>query len=173
MLQIYCKNNNLTKEFPVGSSLLDIYSGLDLNMPYGPVSAKVNNKVEGLNFRVYYNKDVEFLDITNPSGMRTYVRSLCFILVKAVKDLYPTGSISLEHPVSKGYYCHLHLDRSIGLDDVSRIKQRMKELIAADLPFERIECHTEKAVGLFRSQGMEDKVKLLQTSGNLIKWHFS
>ena len=172
MLQIYCKNNNLTKEFPVGSSLLDIYSGLDLNMPYGPVSAKVNNKVEGLNFRVYYNKDVEFLDITNPSGMRTYVRSLCFILVKAVKDLYPTGSISLEHPVSKGYYCHLHLDRSIGLDDVSRIKQRMKELIAADLPFERIECHTEKAVDLFRSQGMEDKVKLLQTSGQLYTFYY-
>lgn len=151
---------------------MDIYSGLDLNMPYGPVSAKVNNKVEGLNFRVYYNKDVEFLDITNPSGMRTYVRSLCFILVKAVKDLYPTGSISLEHPVSKGYYCHLHLDRSIGLDDVSRIKQRMKELIAADLPFERIECHTEKAVGLFRSQGMEDKVKLLQTSGQLYTFYY-
>ena len=172
MLQIYCKNNNLTKEFPVGSSLLDIYSGLGLNMPYGPVSAKVNNKVEGLNFRVYYNKDVEFLDITNPSGMRTYVRSLCFILVKAVKDLYPTGSISLEHPVSKGYYCNLHLDRSIGLDDVNRIKQRMKELIAADLPFERIECHTEKAVDLFRSQGMEDKVKLLQTSGQLYTFYY-
>lgn len=172
MLQIYCKNNNLTKEFPVGSSLLDIYSGLDLNMPYGPVSAKVNNKVEGLNFRVYYNKDVEFLDITNPSGMRTYVRSLCFILVKAVKDLYPTGSISLEHPVSKGYYCNLHLDRSIELDDVNRIKQRMKELIAADLPFERIECHTEKAVDLFRSQGMEDKVKLLQTSGQLYTFYY-
>lgn len=172
MLQIYCKNNNLTKEFPVGSSLLDIYSGLGLNMPYGPVSAKVNNKVEGLNFRVYYHKDVEFLDITNSSGMRTYVRSLCFILVKAVKDLYPTGSISLEHPVSKGYYCNLHLDRSIGLDDVNRIKQRMKELIAADLPFERIECHTEKAVDLFRSQGMEDKVKLLQTSGQLYTFYY-
>lgn len=172
MLQIYCKNNNLTKEFPVGSSLLDIYSGLGLNMPYGPVSAKVNNKVEGLNFRVYYHKDVEFLDITNSSGMRTYVRSLRFILVKAVKDLYPTGSISLEHPVSKGYYCNLHLDRSIGLDDVNRIKQRMKELIAADLPFERIECHTEKAVDLFRSQGMEDKVKLLQTSGQLYTFYY-
>lgn len=151
---------------------MDIYSGLDLNMPYGPVSAKVNNKVEGLNFRVYYHKDVEFLDITNSSGMRTYVRSLCFILVKAVKDLYPTGSISLEHPVSKGYYCNLHLDRSIGLDDVNRIKQRMKELIAADLPFERIECHTEKAVDLFRSQGMEDKVKLLQTSGQLYTFYY-
>lgn len=101
MLQIYCKNNNSTKDFAEGSSLLDIYKGFNLQMPYGPVSAKVNNKVESLDFRVYYNKDIEFLDITSPSGMRTYVRSLCFILVKAVEELYPTGSISLEHPVSK------------------------------------------------------------------------
>ena len=79
MLQIYCKNNNSTKDFAEGSSLLDIYKGFNLQMPYGPVSAKVNNKVESLDFRVYYNKDIEFLDITSPSGMRTYVRSLCFI----------------------------------------------------------------------------------------------
>ena len=93
MLQIYCKNNNLTKDFPEGSTLLDIYNGFNLSMPYGPVSAKVNNKVEGLNFKVYYNKDVEFLDITSSSGMRTYFRSLCFVLVKAVEELYPQGSI--------------------------------------------------------------------------------
>ena len=96
MLQIYCKNNNSTREFPEGSSLLDIYNGFNLAMPYGPVSAKVNNKVESLDFRVYYNKDIEFLDITSSSGMRTYVRSLFFILVKAVEELYPQGSISLE-----------------------------------------------------------------------------
>ena len=93
MVDIYCKNNNSTQSFPEGSSLLDIYNGFGLDMPYGVVSAKVNNKVEDLNFRVYYNKDVEFLDITNPSGMRTYFRSLCFILVKAVEKLYPQGSI--------------------------------------------------------------------------------
>jgi len=121
MLQIYCKNNNSTREFPEGSSLLDIYNGFNLAMPYGPVSAKVNNKVESLDFRVYYNKDIEFLDITSSSGMRTYVRSLFFILVKAVEELYPQGSISLEHPISKGYFCKLHIDRTIGLDDVQRI----------------------------------------------------
>ena len=105
MLQIYCKNLNKSKSFPIGISLLDIYSGFGLNMPYGPVNAKVNNKVESLTFRVYNNKDVEFQDIYTSSGMRTYVRSLCFILCKAVEDLYPNGSIMLEHPVSKGYYC--------------------------------------------------------------------
>ena len=129
MLQIYCKNNNSTREFPEGSSLLDIYNGFNLVMPYGPVSAKVNNKVESLDFRVYYNKDIEFLDITSSSGMRTYVRSLFFVLVKAVEELYPQGNISLEHPISKGYFCKLHIDRTIGLDDVQRIKQKMQEII--------------------------------------------
>ena len=172
MLQIYCKNTNSTKSFPEGSSLLTIYTGFNLQMPYGPVSAKVNNKVESLDFRVYYNKDVEFLDITSASGMRTYVRSLCFVLVKAVEELYPEGSISLEHPVSKGYYCNLHLDRGIGLDDVMRIKQKMQEIIHADIPYLRMECHTEEVVRLFRQRGMLDKAKLLETSGQLYSYYY-
>ena len=173
MLQIYCKNINKSKCFPIGITLLDIYSGFGLNMPYGPVSAKVNNKVESLTFRVYNNKDVEFLDLCSSSGMRTYVRSLFFVLYKAVEDLYPNGSIVLEHPISKGYYCQLKLDRSIGLDDVQRIKQRMKEIIAEDLPFERFEKHTDEVVELFRQKGMNDKVQLLETSGNLYSYYYT
>ena len=173
MLQIYCKNINKSKCFPIGITLLDIYSGFGLNMPYGPVSAKVNNKVESLTFRVYNNKDVEFLDLCSSSGMRTYVRSLFFVLYKAVEDLYPNGNIVLEHPISKGYYCQLKLDRSIGLDDVQRIKQRMKEIIAEDLPFERFEKHTDEVVELFRQKGMKDKVQLLETSGNLYSYYYT
>lgn len=172
MLQIYCKNNNSTREFPEGSSLLDIYNGFNLAMPYGPVSAKVNNKVESLDFRVYYNKDIEFLDITSSSGMRTYVRSLFFILVKAVEELYPQGSISLEHPISKGYFCKLHIDRTIGLDDVQRIKQKMQEIIAADIPYTRTECHTEEVVRLFEKRGMMDKARLLDTYGQLYSYYY-
>ena len=173
MLQIYCKNINKSKSFPIGISLLDVYSSFNLDMPYGPVSARVNNKVESLNFRIYNNKDVEFLDITSSSGMRTYIRSLCFVLCKAVEDLYPSGSIALEHPVSKGFYCQLKLDRSIGLDDVQRIKQRMKEIIADNLPFERFEKHTIEVVELFRQKGMDDKVHLLETSGNLYSYYYT
>ena len=173
MLQIYCKNINKTKSFPIGISLLDVYSGFGLNLPYGPVSAKVNNKVESLTFRLYNSKDVEFQDIRSSSGMRTYVRSLCFVLCKAVEDLYPNGSIVLEHPVSKGYYCRLQLDRTVGLDDVMRIKQRMKEIIAEDLPFERFEKHTTEVVELFRQKGMMDKVRLLETSGNLYSYYYT
>ncbi|RHD54110.1 nucleoside kinase [Phocaeicola plebeius] len=172
MLQIYCKNNNSAREFPEGSSLLDIYNGFNLAMPYGPVSVKVNNKVESLDFRVYYNKDIEFLDITNSSGMRTYVRSLFFILVKAVEELYPQGSISLEHPISKGYFCKLHIDRTIGLDDVQRIKQKMQEIIAADIPYTRTESHTEEVVRLFEKRGMMDKARLLDTYGQLYSYYY-
>ncbi len=141
---------NQSKEFPEGSSLLDIYKGFHLEMPYGPVSAKVNNKVEGLTYKLFNNKDIEFLDILSSSGMRTYVRSLCFILCKAVEDLYPKGEILLQHPVSKGYYCSLRIGRPVTLDDVTRIRQRMKEIVEEDLPFHRVECHTEEAVELFK-----------------------
>ena len=173
MLQIYCKNINKSKSFPYGISLLDVYKGFELNLPHGPVNAKVNNKVEGLNYRFYNNKDVEFQNICTSSGMRTYVRSLCFVLCKAVEDLYPDTGIMLEHPVSKGYYCRMNLDRSIELNDVQRIKQRMKEIIAEDIPFHRYERHTEEVVELFRKKGMLDKVKLLETSGNLYSYYYT
>ena len=66
-LQIYCKNNNIYKDIPIGSTLLDIFYACNLNFPYQVVSAKVNNRSEGLNFKVYSNKDVEFLDVPTAS----------------------------------------------------------------------------------------------------------
>ena len=173
MLQICCKNNNISKEFPIGSTLLEIYQGLNLDFPYQVVSAKVNNRSEGLNFRVYNNKDVEFLDVRDPSGMRTYVRSLCFILYKAVSELFPQGKLYVEHPVSKGYFCNLRIGRPVELEDVGAIKQRMQEIIARDIPFHRTECHTAEAVRIFSERGMSDKVKLLETSGSLYTFYYT
>ena len=173
MLQICCKNNNIIKNIPIGSSLLDIYNDFNLEMPYGVVSAKVNNRTEGLNFRVYNNKDVEFMDVRESSGMRTYVRSLCFVLCKAVEEIFPDGRILLEHPISKGYFCNLKIGRPITLEDVSRIKQRMMEIIVEDIPYHRIECHTTEAVRLFSERNMMDKVKLLETSGSLYTYYYT
>jgi uridine kinase len=173
MLQICCKNNNISKEFPIGSSLLDIYYGFNLNFPYQVVSAKVNNRSEGLNFRVYNNKDIEFLDVRDQSGMRTYVRSLCFVLFKAVTELFPEGKLFVEHPVSKGYFCNLRIGRPIELEDVKRIKQRMQEIIAENIPYHRIECHTAEAVRIFSERGMNDKVRLLETSGSLYTYYYT
>ena len=172
-VQIYCKNNNYYKDFPIGSSLLDIYYGFDLKFLYPVVSAKVNNKSEGLNYRVYNNKDVEFLDVRDPSGMRTYVRSLCFVLYKATSELFPDSQLFLEHPVSRGYYCNLSHGRAITDEDIVRIKARMEELIAENIPFHRIECHTEDAVHIFNEHGMNDKAKLLETSGTLYTYYYT
>lgn len=170
-IRIYCKNNNQRYDVPIGSSLWEVYNQLNLQLPYPVVSAKVNNRSEGLNFRLYNNKDIEFLDIRQSSGMRTYVRSLCFVLYKAVKELYPEGTLRMEHPVSKGYFCNLFIGRPLTLEDATAIKQRMKEIIAANLPIRRVECHTTEAVEIFKSQGFSDKVKLLETSGSLYTYY--
>ncbi len=172
-IRIYCKNSGTCNEFPIGSSLLQIYKGLNFDSPYQVVSAKVNNRAEGLNFRVYNNKDVEFMDLRDPSGMRTYVRSLCFVLCKAVNEIFPQATIRLEHPISKGYYCNLLIGRSITLNDVERIKKRMQEIIAEDIPFHRIECHITEAVRIFSEHHMFDKVKLLETSGALYTYYYT
>ncbi|NDV57654.1 nucleoside kinase [Bacteroides sp. 519] len=172
-VQIYCKNNNKRKKFPPGSTLFEIYQGFELDLPYQIVSARVNNRSEGLNFKVYNNKDIEFLDVRDLSGMRTYVRSLCFVLFKAVRDLFPEAKLFVEHPVSKGYFCDLQIGRPIEIDDVSRIKARMQEIINKNIYFKRTECHTDEAVEIFRQRGMNDKVKLLETSGSLYTYYYT
>ncbi|MCD7899612.1 MAG: nucleoside kinase [Bacteroides sp.] len=171
-VRILCKNNNKYKKFPPGTTLLDIYSGFNLNFPYQVVSAKVNNRTEGLMFKVYNNKDVEFLDVRDPSGMRTYVRSLCFVLYKAVREIFPGGKLLLEHPVSKGYFCDLQIGRPITPDDISQIKKRMLEIIDENIHFRRVECHATEAIRKFQEQGLPDKVKLLETSGALYSYYY-
>ena len=166
MLQIYCKNNGKSQSFPEGSSLLEIFQGFQLDFPLPVVSAKVNNTSQGLKFRVYQNRDVEFLDVTDSSGMRVYTRSLCFVLYKAACDVFPGCSLYMEHPISKGYFCNFHkADGTLATeDDVLQICKRMQEIIDLDMPFRRNEAHTEEAVRIFRDRGFEDKVRLLETS---------
>ena len=167
VLHIRCKNNKKTQEVPIGSTLSDIYKEINLQMPYGPVSAKVNNKVEGLHYRVYHNKDVEFLDLLTPSGIRTYTRSLFMVLCKAVHDLYTGSQVVIDIPVSNGYYCNLQLGHEITTEDVDRIRTRMQEIIDAKMPIQRYETTTEEAVKLFTELGDIQKAKLLKSSGSL------
>ena len=169
MLQIRCKNNNVTKSFPEGSSLLDVYQEFadEIRLPYPVVSAKVNNTSQGLKFRLYQNRDVEFLDAREGSGHRVYVRSLCFLLYKATQDVFPGSKLFIEHSLSRGYYCNFKKKTAESLqdDDVFQIKARMKEIVGLDMPFRRTEAPTEEAVRVFTERGFQDKVKLLETSG--------
>lgn len=166
MLQIYCKNNNKSQSFPEGSSLLEIFQGFNLDFKLPVISAKVNNCSQGLKFRVYQNRDVEFLDITDSSAMRVYTRSLCFVLYKSASDVFPGCHLFIEHPISKGYFCNFQkADGSTATEeDVHKICARMQEIIDLDMPFRRNEAHTEEAVRIFRERGFEDKVRLLETS---------
>lgn len=167
VLHIRCKNNKKTQEVPIGSTLSDIYKEINLQMPYGPVSAKVNNKVEGLHYRVYHNKDVEFLNLLTPSGIRTYTRSLFMVLCKAVHDLYTGSQVVIDIPVSNGYYCNLQLGHEITAEDVDRIRTRMQEIVDAKMPIQRYETTTEEAVKMFTELGDTQKAKLLRSSGSL------
>ena len=171
MLQVRCKNINLTKSFPEGCSLVDVYKGFadDLKMPYPVVSAKVNNASQGLKYRLFHNRDVEFIDARDGSGQRVYVRSLCFVLYKAVSDIFSGSKLFIEHPLSRGYYCNFKKRGGEPLtdQDVKRICRRMQEIIDADMPFRRMESTTEEAIRIFRDRGFSDKVKLLETSGQV------
>ncbi len=171
MLQIRCRNNNVTREFPEGTLLLDVYKSFadELKMPFPVVSAKVNNTSQGLKFRLYQNRDVEFLDARSGSGHRVYVRSLCFVLYKAACDVFPGSKLFIEHQLSRGYYCNFKKrdQKELTEDDVTSIRLRMGEIIAQDMPFHRFEATTEDALREFRERGFADKVKLLETSGQL------
>ncbi len=176
-ITIRCKNTGRTHKVPMGFNLEEVYEMLDLRMPYGPTSAKVNNKVEGLHYVLFSDKDVEFLDETSSSGLRTYTRSLFFVLYKAVRDvLGKTARLRIDTPVSNGYYCRL-TDKDwqplANEENIARLKERMKELVEAHLPFHRITCPTEQAIARFREDGLETKAKLLEGYGKLYTTYYT
>ena len=164
-ITIFCKNTNLYKEVPIGSTLNEIYSLVGKPLAYPPMNAQVNNKTENLNYRCWLPQDIAYVDYTQLSGMRTYVRSLCHIFSKAVYDLWPNATLNLEHPVSRGYYCVIHGEQPIGEAAIAQLKARMRALVDANLPFQLHRVQTAEAVRLFKERGMEDKVRLLESAG--------
>ena len=171
-IQIRCKNNKKSIYATIGSTLSDVFKQLNLKMPYNTVCAKVNNKVEGMNFRLYHNADVEFLDMTSGSGSRNYTRTLFFILCKAVHDLFPRSYVVIDIPVSNGYYVDINIEREVTIDDVSKIRQRMQEIIDAAMPIKRHEVPTEEAIQMFSQKGDEAKAKLLKSAGSLYTTYY-
>ena len=171
-IKIRCKNNGQTLKVPVGITLEEVFRLTDLEMEHGPVNAKVNNKVEGMHYRVYKRKDVEFLDMASSSGLRAYTRTLFFVLCKAVHDLYENCRVAIDIPVSNGYYVDLDIGRPVTLEDAGQIRRRMQQIIDAALPIHRYETTTEEAVKLFESQQQWSKVKLLKSTGRLYTTYY-
>ena len=136
-IKVHVKNNEKIIEVPLGSTLEEVYELIGLEMKHGPYSARVNNKIEGMHYRIFGMKEVEFLDITSPSGNRAYTRSLFFVLCKAAHDLYPNCKVWIDIPVSNGYYVYLDIERPVTLDDAGAIRRRMQEIIDSALPIHR------------------------------------
>ena len=171
-IQIRCKNNKKSQKVEIGSTLFDVFSSFDLKMTHGPVSARVNNKVEGMHYRVYNSKDVEFLDMTSASGSRAYTRTLFFVLCKAVQDIYPNTDVVIDIPVSNGFYVDIRLGRPVVDEDVNILRRRMQEIIDSKMPIRRFTVPTEEAIALFQEKGDVEKVKLLRTSGSIYTTYY-
>ena len=171
-IQIRCKNNKKSQKVEIGSTLFDVFSSFDLKMTHGPVSARVNNKVEGMHYRVYNSKDVEFLDMNSASGSRAYTRTLFFVLCKAVQDIYPNTDVVIDIPVSNGFYVDIRLGRPVVDEDVNILLRRMQEIIDSKMPIRRFTVPTEEAIALFREKGDVEKVKLLRTSGSIYTTYY-
>ncbi len=169
---IRCKNNKKTMNISIGSTLSEIFSASGLEMEYGPISARVNNKVEGMHYRVYKPKDIEFLDLHDASAIRAYTRTLFFVLNKAAHDLWPQCTVIIDIPVSNGYYIDLRLDRPVTPDDVHELRQRMQQIIDADIPIHRHETTTEEAIRMFSESKSFSKVKLLVGTGSLYTTYY-
>ena len=172
VIQIRCKNNKKTQKVEIGSTLFDVFSSFDLKMTHGPVSARVNNKVEGMHYRVYNSKDVEFLDMNSASGSRAYTRTLFFVLCKAVQDIYPNTDVVIDIPVSNGFYVDIRLGRPVVDEDVNILRRRMQEIIDSKMPIRRFTEPTEEAIALFQEKGDVEKVKLLRTSGSIYTTYY-
>ena len=171
-LRIRCRNNGQMISVPFGTSLKELYGMCGLDMKHGPMCALVNNKVQGMNYRFYNAKDVEFKDITSTHGMRTYTLTLFLVLAKAVEDLYPGGQLIIGAPVSRGYFCELRIGRELTEQDAHAIHQRMQEIVDMDEKIHRVQCPIEEAIALFRSRGMESKAKLLESQSNLYTYYY-
>ena len=169
MLKIFCKNTGTFQEFQEGTTLLEMLPAFDFERPYDILSAKVNNVAEGLKFRVFNNRDVEYLDYRTNNGRNVYCRSLSFLLCKAVRDLYPDYRVILRRPISKGYYCNVDKPDGNAMSEAetTAIRDHMRELVERDIPFRRHEVLVSEAIRIFKKLGYEDKVKLLRTSGDV------
>lgn len=169
MVKIYCKNTGASKEFEEGTYLGDMVQAFEFDKPYDILAAKVNNVAQGLRFKVYHSLDVEFLDYRTYTGRNFYCRSLCFLLFKAVKDLFPESKLTIRRPISKGYYCAVDKGDSSPLTeaDVDAVRERMAKIVEDDIPFRRHEARVEDAIKTFTALGAMDKVKLLETCGDV------
>lgn len=170
-IKIFCENTDSHIEVAGGTTLLEIARDFAPRLDFKPVCALVNNKVEGLSYPLFAPKRVEFAPAHSSIGRDVYIRSLCMMLYKAVRDLHPGLTLRIELSISRGYYCRL-LDadgHAVHMDEegVGEIKAAMINIVESDIPFKRKEKTTEEVIDIFQREGLQDKVGLLETINHL------
>ena len=169
LVTIYCKNNKQFVQIPCGTSLNDLYNQLQLELPYPVIAARVNYKVQSLNFLIYKPKDIEFIDATSESGRRCYIRTLNMVMACAVRELWPDCDLRIEHPISNGFYCTIRESREetkvITPEIVLQLKARMQTIINENRPIITEERQTKEVIRLF-GECNEGETTLFETLGN-------
>ncbi|MBQ3689271.1 MAG: nucleoside kinase [Bacteroidales bacterium] len=177
LLDIYCINTDVTKQYPVGTPLKDIAEDQNITLDKPLIGAFVNNKIKELDYSLFKPKVIKFFDIESAEGQKMYQRSLCFLLVKAFHDIAPTLKVIIDHSISKGFYCEIsdQEGHEVKPDEelVSKVKARMIQLVKVDLPIERKEILSTKAAEIFKAQGMEERVKLFEDRGRFFSSVYS
>ena len=168
-VRIYCKNTNEYIQVACGTSLRELYDKLALSLPYPVLAARVNYKVQSLNFVLYKPKDVEFIDGSSESGRRCYTRSLTMLAACAVNELWTGCDLRIEHPISNGFYCTIRDAEAnvlpLTAEMIAALKQKMAQIVTEDRPFITEERQTKEVIRLFgaRSAG---ETTLFETLGN-------
>ncbi len=166
-IKVICENLGNELDIPMGTSLLEISRRLTSG-PHPFLAAFVNNRVKELNYKIYTPVTIRFIDITSFAGIRVYQRTSWFILQKAVRDLYPGQTLHIRHSMGQsGFYCEIE-----GIDPLTReaaaaLEERMRAIVAADLPIIRTKVLTEEVRARYAEQGFDDKIALLDTRPRL------
>jgi uridine kinase len=172
-IDIYCKNNQIRKSYPIGMTLEEIAGDLGIHLENRIVGALVNNKLKELSYMVYKPKTIEFIDFSHPDGRRMYIRSLLFVLYAAVRENFPGITLKISHGISNGYYAELlGLGRAVTESDVFAIEQEMLAMVEEDYPFEKMGFPTQELVEIFRQQGLSNKAHLFEQQGSLYSFAY-
>jgi uridine kinase len=174
-MKIFCKNTDTYVSVIGGEKVIDLIPRLRKELPFTPICARVNNKTEDLCFPLYSPKQVEFIPASHPSGRRVYVRSLCMMLYKASIEVIPDGQLVIEHSMSSGHFCRIIRDGNpVDIDEkvATRLRETIARIAESDIPFRRKEHLTKDVVEMFRRQGLDEKVTLLETLHELYTTYY-
>ena len=165
-IEILCENTQQRHHCPQGETLFELIDRCKVKLPHRILAALVDHRLKALSYAVYNPHTIHFIDISHPDGMRTYQRSLSFLLQKAVHDVAPGRTLLIKFPVLNGFYCTFNDNGPIDDALLRTIEKRMRELVAADMPFTRKKCPTEEATNVFMQNNQPEKALLHKTRGH-------